>query len=219
MIRVAIADDQVLLREMLEAMLAADPDIEVVGSVGDGAQILEVCKVRHPQVVLLDIRMPPADGTDALVQIKERWPAIKVLMLTTFHEEQNIVDAFAGRADGYVLKDVKPEALIMAVKCAMEDLCVVHRQVYDYLLRQFGIAVGGRVAVPAHGGAEATVLFDTVDRSIIRLIAEGKCNKEIAHAIHYAEGTVKNRISRMLASAGLKDRTHIVMFALHNGLL
>jgi DNA-binding NarL/FixJ family response regulator len=218
-IRVAIADDQVLLREMLEAMLTADPGIEVVGSVGDGAQILEVCQGRRPHVVLLDIRMPAADGIDALTRIKEKWPAVKVLMLTTFHEEKDIVDIFAARADGYLLKDVKPEALVMAVKCAAEDLCVVHRQVYDYLLQKFAVAVGGRVALPPAEGARGEALFDTVDRSIIRLIAEGRCNKEIADALHYAEGTVKNRISRMLSAAGLKDRTHIVMFALHNGLL
>ena len=216
MIRVAVADDQVLLREMLKTILAKDPEIELVGSAGDGAEILRICETRRPQVVLLDIRMPTADGFSALTRIKERWPAIRVLMLTTFHEETDIVDAFSCGADGYVLKDVQPESLVMAVKCAVNDLCVIHKPVYQFIFRQFLMSVGSEVSVP---GADGEALFDAVDRSIIRMIAEGKANKEIADSIHYAEGTVKNRISRMLAASGCKDRTHIVMFALRNGLL
>lgn len=216
MIKVAVADDQVLLREMLKTILAKDPEIELVGSAADGEEILRVCEARRPQVVLLDIKMPTADGFSALMRIKERWPGIRVLMLTTFHEDKDIVDAFSCGADGYVLKDVKPEGLIMAVKCAANDLCIIHKPVWEFIARQFLMSVGGEVTVP-DCGEQAT--FDAVDRAIIRLVAEGKANKEIADAIHYAEGTVKNRISRMLAASGCKDRTHIVMFALRNGLL
>jgi DNA-binding NarL/FixJ family response regulator len=217
MIKVAIADDQVLLREMLKGMLVKDPEIEVVGSAGDGAEVLRLCESRRPNVVLMDIKMPVADGFSALSQIKERWPAIKVVMLTTFHEDQDITDALAGGADGYVLKDIRPDSLVMAVRCAADDLCVIHRRVYDVIAREFNRAVGARLSVQAACGEE--IVFDAVDRSIIRLIAEGKANKEIANAVHFAEGTVKNRISRMLAASGCKDRTHVVMFALRNGLL
>lgn len=216
MIRVAIADDQVLLREMLRTILSKDPDIELVGSAGDGSEILRICEARRPQVVLLDIRMPTADGFSALTRIKERWPAVRVLMLTTFHADSDIVDALAAGADGYVLKDVKPESLVMAVKCAVNDLCVIHKPVYEFIARQFLVSAGSEVSVPACGDE---AVFDAVDRSIIRMIAEGKANKEIADSLHYAEGTVKNRISRMLTASGCKDRTHIVMFALRNGLL
>jgi DNA-binding NarL/FixJ family response regulator len=215
-IKVAIADDQVLLREMLKAILVKDPEIECVGSAGDGAEILRICETRRPQVVLMDIKMPTSNGFSALASIKERWPGIRVIMLTTFHEDQDIVDALSYRADGYVLKDVKPESLVMAVKCAVNDLCVFHRPVYEFVTRQFMMSVGREVAVPGCGD---DAVFDAVDRAIIRMIAEGKANKEIADSIHYAEGTVKNRISRMLAASGCRDRTHIVMFALRNGLL
>jgi DNA-binding NarL/FixJ family response regulator len=98
----------------------------------------------------------------------------------------------------------------------VNDLCVVHRPVFEVMTRQFMMSVGGEVAVP---GCGEEAVFDAVDRAIIRMIAEGKANKEIADSIHYAEGTVKNRISRMLAASGCRDRTHIVMFALRNGLL
>jgi DNA-binding NarL/FixJ family response regulator len=216
MIKVAIADDQVLLREMLATILSRDTEIELVGSAGDGEEILRICENRKPGVVLLDIRMPAADGLSALARIKERWPGMKVLMLTTFHEESEIVDALSSGADGYVLKDVKPESLVMAVKCAVNDLCVIHRPIYDFIARQFLASTGGEVSVP---GCEDEAVFDAVDRSIIRMIAEGKANKEIADSLHYAEGSIKNRISRMLAASGCKDRTHIVMFALRNSLL
>jgi DNA-binding NarL/FixJ family response regulator len=215
-IKVAIADDQVLLREMLKAILIKDPEIDLVGAAGDGSEILRICETRRPQVVLMDIKMPTSDGFSALTGIKERWPGIRVIMLTTFHEDQDIVDAFSCGADGYVLKDVKPQSLVMAVKCAVNDLCVIHRPVYEFVTRKFMMSVGGEVAVP---GCGKEAVFDAVDRAIIRLIAEGKANKEIADSIHYAEGTVKNRISRMLAASGCRDRTHIVMFALRNGLL
>jgi DNA-binding NarL/FixJ family response regulator len=215
-IKVAIADDQILLREMLKAILVKDPEIDCVGSAGDGTEILRICETRRPQVVLMDIKMPGSNGFSALAGIKERWPGIRVIMLTTFHDDQDIVDALSCKADGYVLKDVKPESLIMAVKCAVNDLCVVHRPVFEVMTRQFMMSVGGEVAVP---GCGEEAVFDAVDRAIIRMIAEGKANKEIADSIHYAEGTVKNRISRMLAASGCRDRTHIVMFALRNGLL
>lgn len=216
MIKVAIADDQVLLREMLKAILIKDPEMDLVGTAGDGSEVLRICETRRPQVVLLDIKMPACDGFSALSRIKERWPAIRVIMLTTFHEDTDIVDAFSSGADGYVLKDVKPQSLLMAVKCAVNDLCVIHRPVFEFVTRKFMMSVGGEVAVPGRGEDAA---FDAVDRGIIRLIAEGKANKEIADSMHYAEGSVKNRISRMLAASGCRDRTHIVMFALRNGLL
>ncbi len=216
MIKVAIADDQVLLREMLKAILIKDPEMDLVGTAGDGSEIMRVCEIRRPQVVLMDIKMPARDGFSALAGIKERWPAIRVIMLTTFHEDKDIVDALSAGADGYVLKDVKPQSLLMAVKCAVNDLCVIHRPVYEFVTRKFMMSVGGEVAVPGSG---EDAVFDAVDRAIIRLIAEGKANKEIADSMHFAEGSVKNRISRMLAGSGCRDRTHIVMFALRNGLL
>jgi DNA-binding NarL/FixJ family response regulator len=218
MIKVAIADDQILLREMLKSMLVGDPGIEVVGSAADGVELMQVCETRRPQVILLDIRMPTLDGIGALKRIKQRWPEIKVIILSTFNADRDILDVIAGKADGYVLKDVKPEALVMAVKCAVEDLCVIHRSVFEFITSQATIASGGRVEVAADG-ENAPASFDAIDRSIIRLIAEGNCNKEIAVAIDFAEGSVKNRISRMLRAAGLRDRTHIVMYALKHSLM
>lgn len=215
MTRIAIADDQVLFRDMLRMLLAQEPAFEVVGAAGNGAELLQICQETAPEVVLLDVRMPDSGGLDALVQLKKTFPGIRVIMLTTFEEETEIRRACLSGADGFLLKDARPEALILAVKCVMEGLMVMHPSVRAITNRNLEKSADS-VPVPVPDGIAA---LDAVDLAILKRISQGSNNAEIALAINYSEGTVKNRISRMLDLTSLKDRTQLAIFALQNGLI
>lgn len=220
MIRIAVADDQTLLREMLTMILSQDEQIEVVGQAENGEEILDICRERHPDVVLLDIKMPSFDGVHALNCIKQDLPDIKVIMLTTFGDEKNVLDAYKGGADGYILKDIQPHVLIMTVKSVYEGLFVMHDSINTMIRRQTG-------SFASKSAEDLDVLeelydeygIDRTDRKVIKLLVSGKSNREIAEALNFSEGTIKNRISRILSVTGQKDRTQIAVFALKNNLI
>lgn len=211
MIRIAIADDQTLFRDMLRILLDQAPDFDVVGAAGDGDAIVRICRDTHPDVVLLDIRMPGVGGMPALAAIKESMPDIRVIMLTTFEDDEQIHQACRQGADGFLLKEIRPEALSSAIRCAMEGLCVLHPGAMEKLTRALPLKT-------ARGNADLPE-FDSVDLAVLHHLSMGRNNAEIGLAIRYSEGTVKNRISRMLELANLKDRTQLAIFALQNGLI
>jgi len=220
MIKVAIADDQTLLRDMLKLMLVQDSEIEVVGCAGNGKDIINICKIQAPDVVLMDIKMPVLDGVNALTTIKQNFPDIKVLMLTTFGDERNVIEAYKAGADGYVLKDIKPQTLVMTVKCIKDDLFVMHKGASEFIKKQVKVTPAEKLSE----FEEIEKIYDEFgldknDRKIIKLLISGLSNKEIGEALNFSEGTVKNRISRILSVTGLKDRTQIAVFALKNNLV
>ncbi len=216
MIKIAIADDQILFREMLSIMLVQDSELEVVGSAVNGAEILEICKEKAPDIVLLDVKMPDSDGIYALLRIKENYPSIKVVMLTTFEEEDYILKACTHAADGYILKDIKPEALIHTIKCVRDGMFVMHKSVQQYIVKQLSKIEKAYEILEA---ADEQFDFDSTDLEVLKLLSRGKNNSEIAKEINYSEGTVKNRISRMLDITALKDRTQLAIFALRNNII
>ena len=215
MTKIAIADDQVLFRDMLRMLLAQEPTFEVVGAAGDGQELLRLCRDAMPDVVLLDVRMPDMDGLEALTKLKASFPDIRVIMLTTFEEESEIRKACLSDADGFLLKDARPEALILSVKCVLEGMMVMHPSARALLIRSLQKTTES-VPVQVPDGMAA---LDAVDLAILKRISMGSNNAEIAQAINYSEGTVKNRISRMLDLTALKDRTQLAIFALQNGLI
>ncbi|MBS4032476.1 MAG: response regulator transcription factor [Clostridiales bacterium] len=220
MIRIAVADDQTLLREMLAMILSQDEEFEVVGEAGNGKEILEICRDKQPGVVLLDIKMPTYDGVYALSAIKSEFPAVKVIMLTTFGDEKNVLDAYNGGADGYILKDIKPHMLAMTVKCVRDGLFVMHESIHSILRKRIGVLTAGKAAqLDAAEELYDEYGLDLTDRKVIRLLINGKSNREIAEALSFSEGTIKNRISRILSITGQKDRTQIAVFALKNDLI
>ncbi|GAB1477204.1 response regulator transcription factor [Bacillota bacterium] len=216
MLKIVIADDQVLFRNMLGIILTQEPSFEVVGSAGNGEEALRFCRDYNPDIVLMDIRMPEKDGIYALLEIKKQCPSTKVIMLTTFEEEDCIYTSCTNSADGYLLKDTKPEVLISALKCVSENLFVMHSSVQKFIQRTL-------LNLEKQGNKESQkeerYSFDSVDLDIIKYISMGKNNAEIAQNINYAEGTVKNRISRMLVLTSLKDRTQLAIFALQNKII
>ena len=216
MVKIAIADDQVLFRDMLSIILTQDHTFEVIGSAGDGNEILQLCDEEKPDIVLLDVNMPVADGIFALLKIKEKYPHMKVIMLTTFEEEDYILNACTNAADGYLLKDTKPETLINTIKCVNEGLFVMHRSVQQCMVKQLAKALQTEKITEI---ADERFDFDPIDLKILKLLSLGKSNAEIAQSLNYSEGTIKNRISRMLDITELKDRTQLAIFALQNGII
>ena len=220
MIKIAIADDQTLLREMLSMILSAQNDeMEVVGLASNGEEIISICHDKNPDIVLMDIKMPVKDGFCALDAIKKGMPEIKVIMLTTFGDERNVLEAFRKGADGYVLKDIKPSMLIMSIKCVHEGLFVMQDEISSLIRKRIKIGPLGSGDIFQQENIQDEYGLDAVDRKIIRLLASGKSNREIAAALNYSEGSIKNRISRILDATGSKDRTQIVVFALQNNII
>jgi len=215
MIKIAIADDQALLREMLSMILTAEKGIEVTGLACNGEEIVRICRETKPDLVLLDLRMP-GGGIHALETIK-KMPHIKAVMLTTFGDEKSVMEAFGKGADGYVLKDIKPELLVMAVRCIHNGLFVMQDGVAS--LVRANIKPGILRRLDKLEDLHDEYGLDATDRKLIRLLVEGKSNKEIGEALCFSEGTIKNRITRILSVTELKDRTQIAVFALQNDII
>lgn len=214
--KVMCVDDQVLLREALLFILSKDEQIEVVDGGNDGYEALQNCDKHRPDVVLMDIRMPRLDGIEATKRIKDLYPSTKVIILTTFEDETSIVKAIEYNADGYIVKDTKPEELILAVKGVYNNLFVMHKSV-------IGIVKGGIVESQNKEKDIAETLSDydlsTMEIKIIRLMVDGKSNKEIAVELNFTEGTIKNKVSKMLGKLNLKDRTQVAVFAIKHNIL
>lgn len=216
MIKVMCVDDQVLLRESLIFMLAKDKGIEAIDGGSNGHEALENCKAYRPDVVLMDVRMPGMDGIEATRQLKILYPTIKVVILTTFEDKASIFKAIEYHADGYVVKDTKPEELVMAVKSVHCNLFVMHKSV---------VAAVQNEIVSSHNkekvATETMTDYDltAMELRIIKLMVDGKSNKEIAMDLSFTEGTIKNKVSKMLSKLNLKDRTQMVVFAIKHNMI
>ena len=216
-VRVVVVDDQALVRQGIRALLEI-ASIEVVGEAGDGEEAVEVIRSSVPDVVLLDLRMPGRDGMWLLREWarlvgKALVPAVPMLVLTTFDEDSLLLDAVRAGARGYLLKDVTLEQLTSAVHELAGGGTLVAPSITDRLLR--ALQSDGPSAESAPKPQDLTPR----EREILRLMAEGCSNREIAQALHLAAGTVKNHVSTVLAKLGARDRTHAVLRALHEGLL
>ena len=215
MIRILLADDQLLFRSMLEEMLQKGQEAEIVASASNGEEAVALTLQYKPDVVLLDVQMPTKTGIDALREIKAVLPVTKVAMLTTFEDESSIAAAFKYGADGYLVKDIKPQALMMAIKCMYYELGVFHKSAYAF-------ASSSIASLPVYTNEKISFgefIFDSIDLVIIKQIADGKTNREIAKILNYSEGTVKNRVSKILSKTGLSDRFAISLFAIKNQII
>jgi len=216
LIKIAIVEDQSLLREMLAKVLSQEERFEVTGCLSDGRDVIKLCEETNPDVILLDIKMPNMDGIHALSKIKERFPKIKCIMLTTFEEEKYIYPALANGADGYIIKDIKPDALIHMIQSVYDGLFVVYDSIKEYILLQMQRSCDEYKRLSL---STKELDFDSTDLIVLKLLTRGKSNSEIASEICYSEGTVKNRISRMLEMTGTKDRTQLAIFALQSSVI
>ncbi len=214
-VRVLVVDDQQLIRDGIASLLSIQAGITVVGTASDGAQAVEQALALVPDVILMDVRMPGTDGVLGAAQVRRKLPACQVIMLTTFDDEDYVVRALRAGAAGYLLKDLPATELASAVRMAHAGVA------------QFGAQAVGRLASalarhPAQTDAEpgpAGQPLTAREVEVLRLIARGATNREIAARLYLSEGTVKNHISRILARLGLRDRTQAAIYARDHGLL
>jgi DNA-binding NarL/FixJ family response regulator len=214
MIRVVVADDQALVRGGFRLILQTQPDIEVVGEAADGREAVARTREQRPDVVLMDIRMPGMDGLEATRRLMTTQNPPRVLMLTTFDLDEYVYDALRAGASGFLLKDVRPEQLADAVRAvaAGDTLlapAITRRLVEQYLRR------------PPPGARTPLGLGELTDREldVLRLVARGKSNQQIADTLFLGESTVKTHLTHLFAKLGLRDRAQAVVLAYESGLI
>ena len=210
-IKLIIADDEMLIRTGLKIMLEASGNVEVLALAESGRAAFEACKEYQPDVVLMDIRMPESNGIEGTKLIKEAFPEVKVLIVTTFQDTEYIVEAVQNGASGYLLKDSSPEAILDGIKVAMSGKVVMDTVISEALL------TNTTVEKPVSFDAEKWGLTPR-EVELIQQVAQGLSNKEIAQTLFLSEGTVKNNISTILSKLELRDRTQLVIFAYENKL-
>ena len=213
-IKVLIADDIMILRQGLRAVLEQDESISVVALAENGKEAFEKCKVFRPDVVMMDMRMPDYDGAYGITAIKEQCPDVKVLVLTTFDDEETINKALSSGADGYILKEMEDAKVIASVKSVFSGMSVFGDGVYRVMRKRMEEAGS---ATKAESAQEEGILTAR-ELDVVKLVAQGYDNKEIATALYLAEGTVRNQISKILEKLELKDRTQLAVYAVKHGL-
>lgn len=208
-IRVLIVDDHEIVREGLQMLLSEETEFKVVGSAGNGAEAVALAKQHKPDVVLMDLVMPGLDGIETTRRVLSVNPSTRVLVLTTFSEDQKVRDAIQAGAIGYMLKDVLRPELLSAIRSAAAGKPALHPEAQQFLMRQ----VSGTEDAPPHSHLTSRE-FD-----ILQLIASGKSNKEIALTLHLTEGTVKGYVSSIFDKLGVADRTQAALYAVEHKLV
>ncbi|MEL7649591.1 MAG: response regulator transcription factor [Sedimentibacter sp.] len=215
MIRLLLADDQDILVEGLKLILGTEEDIEVVGTANNGKKAYELCRWNMPDVVLMDIQMPDINGVEATRMIKRDFPSVKVIVLTTFNDDEYIYEALKNGASGYLLKDTSPSEIAGAVRTVYEGGALIQSEVAVKVIDKFS-----KLAREEHkkDSDKRVELLTDREKDILRLIGEGKNNKEIAEELYLSQGTVKNHITRVLIKLDLRDRTQLAVFSIKNNL-
>lgn len=216
MIRLVVVDDQTLVRQGIRGLLDLADDVEVVAEADDGMTGLVAIREHDPDVVLLDLRMPQHDGIWTLEALRSSGIEIPVLVLTTFDDDDLVLAAIRAGARGYLLKDVTLDSLVAAIRSLAGGGTLLQPAITERVLRAIREGAAGT------GDDDAPLVLDDLtsrEVEILRLLAGGYSNREIATALHLAEGTVKNHVSTVLLKLGARDRTRAVLRALHHGLL
>lgn len=213
-IRVAIADDEKLIREGFKIIFSTYSDIEVVGLCSDGEQAYKLCCQRDVDVFLMDIRMPICDGVQGTKLIKDTYPSVKVLILTTFNDDEYIFDALNNGASGYLLKDTSYNVIIDAVRSAYNGNIVMHPDVAAKVIKN-----GENPPKQYDGDLKEKYQLTQREIEIIKEVSQGLSNKEISEKLYLTEGTIKNHITEILSKLSLRDRTQIAIFAFKNSIV
>jgi DNA-binding NarL/FixJ family response regulator len=214
MVRVLIVDDQTVVLEGLAAILSTDPEIQVVGLAGDGQQALDLVPQVQPDVVLMDLKMPVLNGVQATRRLHQAYPRVYVLVLTTYAADEWVFDAIRAGAAGYLLKDTRRDELIAAIKGTAAGRSYLSPAVAGKVMQQ--AAASPPPAAPVEPQTEP---FTKRELQILRLLAKGYRNPEIAQRLYLAQGTVRNYVSVVLQKLGVSDRTQAAVEALRRGLV
>ena len=207
MIKVLIVDDQHLIREGLRMMLSLHDNISIIGEVDNGKEAVEILDNNEADLILMDIRMPVMDGVEATKHIKERYPHIKVLILTTFDEDEYILEALKNGADGYLLKDISSDELANAIDTVYKGNALLQPDILKKIVRK----IDRKIDQKDNLVEDIYDLLTKKEYEIALLIAKGKSNKEISSLLYITEGTVKNHVTNILGKLELRDRTQLAL--------
>ncbi|OEF97525.1 response regulator [Desulfuribacillus alkaliarsenatis] len=219
MIKVMVVDDQKLIRDGLKIMLNLEEDLEFVGEADNGKDALEVAKQCLPDVILMDIRMPKGDGVQGTKLIHQWNPSIKVLILTTFDDEEYVIEAIKVGGCGYLLKDIPSEELMDAIRTTYKGGSVLEPQITAKLLTHIQLQGYGQNGMLQGSLSKRQAPIDegiltAREREILSLIGKGYSNQQLAQSLHITEGTAKNHVTNIMSKLDLHERSHLVIYAL-----
>lgn len=210
MIRLLIVDDQALVREGMATLLALEDDLEIIGQASHGDEAFALAEDLKPDIILMDIRMPVCDGVMATRKIHQRHPQIKIVVLTTFDDEEFILQALQAGASGYLLKDTPSEQVAAAVRTVHQGHTLLGPTVTPKVLSHL------TAPKQANKKVDYESLLTQREIEVLKLLGQGKSNREIAKTLHITEGTVKNHVTRILNQVGVRDRTQAALWAQQN---
>jgi len=210
LIRILITDDHAIVREGLRALIKVKPDMELAGEAADGEEAVHKARSLRPDVILMDLVMPRKNGIEAIEEIKRENPDARILVLTSFAEDDQVLSAIKAGALGYLLKDSSPQELIEAIRCVYRGESSLHPAVARKLILGFGRQ---RNAKP-----DVSTLTER-EMEVLKLVAHGLSNQAVAEQLHIGEGTVRFHVSNILSKLQLENRTQAVLYALREGLV
>ncbi len=216
MIKILIADDQELIRESLKIVLDMNADMKVVGLAADGQKVLDLLNKNRPDVILMDIRMPELDGVLCTKIVKEKFPDVKIIILTTFDDDEYVFYALKYGASGYLLKGCSVQELTAAIHTVMNGGSILNQGVITKVVKLFSQLAKTNIAMEVD--AKNVDELNRTERNIASLVGCGLSNKEIAEKLFLSEGTVRNALSSALSKLHLRDRTQLAIWAVQTGL-
>lgn len=216
MIKILIADDQELIRESLKIILSTNNEFEVIDTVGSGKEVVESIRRHIPDIILMDVRMPDMDGVQCTKFVKEVYPEIKVIVLTTFDDDEYIFSALKYGASGYLLKGVSLDELTSAIKTVLQGGAIFNPNVASKVTKIFSEMAKNNIVAERIHDEDLPNLSDT-DWKIIQQVSQGLSNKEIAEILKFTEGTIRNYLSVILDKLQLRDRTQLAIWYIHRG--
>jgi two-component system, NarL family, response regulator LiaR len=215
MIRILIADDQAIARQGLQVILSSEDDIEVVGQAKDGQEALELTEKLTPDLVIMDLKMPNLNGVQATKAIKEKFPDVSILVLTTYDLDDWVSNAIRNGANGYLLKDTPPQELVTAIRGTVQGKNYLDPNVAGKMFQQMQQSQ----VVTSKTKLEPLEPLTERELDVLKLLAKGLSNGEIAEALNLSEGTVRNYLSTLFSKLGVSDRTKAAVLAIQHGLI
>ncbi len=215
-IKIVIADDQELIRDSLKIVLSANQDMEVIDTVADGREVIRSVRSEKPDVILMDVRMPGMDGVSCTQIIKENYPQIKIIILTTFDDDEYVYNALKYGASGYLLKGVSMAELSSAIRTVYSGKAMINPDIAVKVVRLFSQMAKGNYTIQVDDRSIEDI--GKTEWKVIQQVGYGRSNKEIAAALNLSEGTVRNCLSSVLGKLDLRDRTQLAIWAVQTGV-
>ena len=215
MIKILIADDQELIRQSLQIVLGARADMEVIDAVADGRQVIRSVRTKKPDVILMDIRMPEMDGVQCTKIIKKNYPEIKIIILTTFDDDEYVFSALRDGASGYLLKGISMDELVAAIQKVNSGSAMINADIASKVVQLFARMAKSNLAIQVEKEHVKDIIKN--EWHVIQLVGRGLSNKEIAAEMVLSEGTVRNYLSNILNKLDLRDRTQLAIWAVQTG--